>query len=350
MLSALVIGTAAALPSDLRAAFSRAGVSHVLSVSGLHVGLVAAVGVRALSLAAGAESVVVAQRPTCRSWQPRCRSCRCCSTPASPGSNVATLRSVLMIVVFVAAVLVDRERHLIVSLAAAAIVILLTSPGSSLDISFQLSFVAVLGLVLRHGALLAVVEAMGRGAPAASARLARPAVAAAGGVRDRLAQCAGRDHAADRAALQSSVVHRRPGQRPRRAACSGPSRSRSGCWRALLFLVSETAGVAVHLSGRAGRAAGALARYSSSPHGRMPPYGSSRRPLLELAVMYAVLVGAACVCPAGRAVAVLSMLGRWRWRTAHGGTSIGIIVAICGSPFSASGRATRRWSSCPAPR
>jgi len=147
VLSALVIGTSAALPTNLRAAFNRAGVSHVLSVSGLHVGLVAAVAYalfrwllarsRWLLLASNVPKLAAAL-----SIVP------VLLYAGIAGSNVATVRSVLMIVVFVAAALVDREQHLVVSLATAAIVIILSAPGNSLDISFQLSFVAVLGLVL----------------------------------------------------------------------------------------------------------------------------------------------------------------------------------------------------------
>jgi len=147
VLSALVIGTAATLPSDLRAAFSRAGVSHVLSVSGLHIGLVAAVAYALFRwlLARSRWLLLTANVPKLAA---ALSIIPVLLYAGIAGSNVATLRSVLMIVVFVAAVVVDRERHLIVSLAAAAIVILVTSPGSSLDISFQLSFVSVLGLVL----------------------------------------------------------------------------------------------------------------------------------------------------------------------------------------------------------
>jgi competence protein ComEC len=147
VLSALVIGTAAALPTDLRAAFNRAGVSHVLSVSGLHVGLVAAVAYALFRwLLARSRWLLLATNV------PKLAAALSLAPvllyAGIAGSNVATVRSVLMVVVFVAAVLVDREQHLVVSLAAAAIVIILTAPGNSLDISFQLSFVAVLGLVL----------------------------------------------------------------------------------------------------------------------------------------------------------------------------------------------------------
>jgi competence protein ComEC len=44
VLGALIIGTDGALPRELRTAFSRAGVSHVLSISGLHVALVGGAG------------------------------------------------------------------------------------------------------------------------------------------------------------------------------------------------------------------------------------------------------------------------------------------------------------------
>jgi len=147
VLSALIIGTDSALPRPLRAAFNRAGVSHVLSISGLHVALVAAAGYAIFRwlLARSRWLLLTTNVPKLAA-----------ALSAVPvllyagiaGSNVATTRSVIMIVVFVAAVVVDRQRHLLVSLAFAAAVVLLTSPGAVLDISFQLSFVAVLGLVL----------------------------------------------------------------------------------------------------------------------------------------------------------------------------------------------------------
>ncbi len=147
VLSALIVGTQTALPRGLRAAFSRAGVSHVLSISGLHVGLVAAAGY-ALSrwlLARSRRLLLTVNVPKLAgglSLVP------VLLYAGIAGSNVATARSVIMIVVFVAAVLVDRQRDLIVSLAVAAIAILLYSPGAALDISFQLSFLAVFGLLL----------------------------------------------------------------------------------------------------------------------------------------------------------------------------------------------------------
>lgn len=147
VLSALIIGTQAAVPRELRAAFSRAGVSHVLSISGLHVALVAAAGYGLFRwlLARSRWLLLTANVPKCATLL---SAIPVLLYAGIAGSNVATTRSVIMIMVFATAVLVDRQRDLLVSLALAAIVILLLSPGAARDISFQLSFAAVLGLLL----------------------------------------------------------------------------------------------------------------------------------------------------------------------------------------------------------
>jgi competence protein ComEC len=150
VLSALIIGTDAALQPDLRDAFSRAGVSHILSISGLHIGLVASTGYAVFRwlLARSEWLLLTAHVPklaTALSAAP------VLAYAAIAGGNVATVRAVIMVLVFLGAVLVDRQRHLLVSLAAAAVLILLSAPGSAADISFQLSFAAVLGLTLGLG-------------------------------------------------------------------------------------------------------------------------------------------------------------------------------------------------------
>lgn len=146
VLSALIIGTDAALPREMRTAFSRAGVSHVLSISGLHVALVAAAGCALIRwLLARSQWLLLAM--SVPKLAVGLSVVPVLLYAGIAGSNVATVRSVIMILVFLVGVLVDRQRHLIVNLAVAALLIILVSPGVSLDISFQLSFIAVLGLV-----------------------------------------------------------------------------------------------------------------------------------------------------------------------------------------------------------
>lgn len=147
VLSALVVGTANELPPDLRAAFTRTGVAHVLSISGLHIGLVAAAG-----YATGRWLLARSRLILLTGIVPRLAVVAALGAVLTyagiAGTNVATLRAVIMVTVLLAAVVVDRQRHLLVSLAAAALAILIWSPGAAMDVSFQLSFMAVLGLVL----------------------------------------------------------------------------------------------------------------------------------------------------------------------------------------------------------
>jgi competence protein ComEC len=147
VLRALIIGDGAGLSPSLRRTFARAGVSHVLSISGLHVGIVAAFGYflwrwllgrsRWLLLRANVPKLAVAGS-----------SIAVLLYAGIAGSSTATIRAVVMILIFVGAVVVDRQRDLLVSLAAAACAIALVWPGAVLDISFQLSFTAVLFLVI----------------------------------------------------------------------------------------------------------------------------------------------------------------------------------------------------------
>ena len=62
--------------------------------------------------------------------------------------HVSTARALVMVLAYALAVIADRARALLASLALAAIVICLALPGSTADIGFQLSFASVLAIVL----------------------------------------------------------------------------------------------------------------------------------------------------------------------------------------------------------
>jgi competence protein ComEC len=147
VLRALILGEAWSLPEDLRQAFRRAGVSHVLAISGLHVGLVASSAYIFLRwlLSRSTWLLLTINVPK--------TAAAAAVVPvflyaALAGGSVATQRAVIMIVLFLGALVVDRERDLITSLACALVAVLLWMPGSSLEPSFQLSFSAVFGLLL----------------------------------------------------------------------------------------------------------------------------------------------------------------------------------------------------------
>ena len=64
------------------------------------------------------------------------------------GAQIATVRSMIMILVFILAILVDRGNEILNSLALSCLIILLIDPLSIHDISFQLTMVSVLFIAL----------------------------------------------------------------------------------------------------------------------------------------------------------------------------------------------------------
>jgi len=146
LLRALILGMSGELPSELRESFARTGVSHILAISGLHVGLVAVVAYASLRwLLARSEWLllrfVVPKLAAALSLVP------VLLYAGIAGSNVATGRAVAMAVLVLGAVLSDRQSSLAVALALAAAGIVAAKPGVSAEVSFQLTFVAVAGLL-----------------------------------------------------------------------------------------------------------------------------------------------------------------------------------------------------------
>jgi competence protein ComEC len=147
VLQALIIGDERFITKDLRDTFSRTGVAHVLSISGLHISLVAAT-------AYGFWWWVVGRSPylLLRFTAPALASLL--TVPpvllyaSISGGNVATWRSVLMVLTYLMATLIARQSDVYRSLAFAALLISVLWPGAFLDVSFQLSFVSVLSLFL----------------------------------------------------------------------------------------------------------------------------------------------------------------------------------------------------------
>lgn len=147
IVSALLIGDASSLAPEVRERYSRTGLSHVLAISGLHVGLVAAAGYGAFRwLLARSEWLLL------RANVPKL-SMGLSVLPillygGIAGGNVPTLRAVVMIVLVLMGTTLDRPRDWLVTLAVAALIVGLLWPGALFEISFQLSFAAVAAIVV----------------------------------------------------------------------------------------------------------------------------------------------------------------------------------------------------------
>jgi competence protein ComEC len=149
---AMIIGETGYLTNTIRDQFMASGTTHILSISGSHLGLVAIVVFSLTRLA-------ILHLP--QGWLLRMGLYFTASQLAAlvtafpvvfyallAGGQIATIRSLIMILVYLLAVLIRREDNLLNALALAAILVLLWDPRAIGDISFQLSYGSVLIIAL----------------------------------------------------------------------------------------------------------------------------------------------------------------------------------------------------------
>ncbi|MEW6530310.1 MAG: DNA internalization-related competence protein ComEC/Rec2 [Thermodesulfobacteriota bacterium] len=147
VLKGIVLGDQGEVDSSLRRSFATSGLAHILSASGLHVGIVALFTSIFVLIA-------TAPYPTVFLWTPRRKLAAAASVPAMViycllvGGRAPAVRSTIMGLVVAAAIMLDRRWYSLNSLALAAFIILLVYPLSIFTVSFQLSFAAVLGILL----------------------------------------------------------------------------------------------------------------------------------------------------------------------------------------------------------
>ena len=150
LLRALVVGEQNAVDRELRDEIARAGLAHLLSVSGLHVGMVWGVGF-AVFRWLGSRSEVFLLRGNVRMLSASGAAIPAILYGLLAGGSVPTERSVVMLLFPIAALAVGREVRLMRILAMTALALALAHPGSPLEISYQLSFVSVLALLAGVG-------------------------------------------------------------------------------------------------------------------------------------------------------------------------------------------------------
>lgn len=151
IMAALVTGIKHRLPARQRDLFAKAGTSHLLAISGLHMGILCLmffffffrilcvfpwllISARAKKIAG-----ILTLIPLCL-------------YAVFSGFSPSTQRAFIMTGIFMFSFLGERQSHPVNTLAGAGILILLADPAALFSISFQLSFTAVLFIVLGMGA------------------------------------------------------------------------------------------------------------------------------------------------------------------------------------------------------
>jgi len=144
--TALILGERQGLTSKLREPFDRSGVSHIMAVSGLHLGLVAwlfFISIKwLLSL-----SYRVTLMADIRKLAAVITTVPVIAYALLTGLQISTQRAMVMVLVFLWSFIIGREKDVWSSLSLAALIILTLNGDALFTISFQLSFVAVAGIL-----------------------------------------------------------------------------------------------------------------------------------------------------------------------------------------------------------
>jgi len=143
---ALITGERSSIPPEINRSLLTSGLYHILSISGLHMWLVAG-GVFWAVRAALALVPGLALRFPLRKWAAGAALIMALFYMLLADGGIATARSFIMVAIVFFAVIVDRPALSMRNLALAAIIVLLADPAAAVEAGFQMSFLAVLGLI-----------------------------------------------------------------------------------------------------------------------------------------------------------------------------------------------------------
>ena len=138
--TAILLGDKSQLPKHLRENFAKAGMSHILAISGLHVGIVFLFLNKLLGFLAFTRAGRIARTAMVLLIL--------LAYMLLTGCAPAVCRAVLMISIAQIGQLFYQQSFGMNTLAAAGFLLLLINPAALLDVGFQLSFAAVAGILL----------------------------------------------------------------------------------------------------------------------------------------------------------------------------------------------------------
>lgn len=143
---ALMTGDRAAIGEEDWTALRNSGLAHIISISGLHVALMAAPVFFIVRLLLAAVPVIALRWPI-KKIAAAAALIAVCAYVALVVPTVPTYRALMMTGIGLIAIMIDRSPFSLRLVAFAAAVVLLLSPDSIWSASFQMSFAAVAALV-----------------------------------------------------------------------------------------------------------------------------------------------------------------------------------------------------------
>ncbi|MGE0022859.1 MAG: ComEC/Rec2 family competence protein [Hyphomicrobium sp.] len=158
----LITGERGGITEETNDAYRDSGLIHILSISGLHMVIMAGSVYAAVRLGLALFPAIALRFPT-KKWAAAAALCGAGGYLLISAPSIATLRAFLMIAIMFLAVMVDRQALAMRNVAIAALVILVVFPESLLDPGFQMSFAAVVSLIAAYETARARADEQDRG-------------------------------------------------------------------------------------------------------------------------------------------------------------------------------------------
>ena len=136
----ILLGTRSNIPDSINQAFSRTGTAHLLAISGLHIGIVIGMLLSFGILIFGRQRSIYIWLALVATWL----------YALLTGMHPPVIRAAIMGSLFLMAEYLGRQRSAIIALAFAAAVMVGIQPQLLWSVSFQLSFLAMAGLILLY--------------------------------------------------------------------------------------------------------------------------------------------------------------------------------------------------------
>lgn len=152
ILQTMIIGAKGALNEEIRDKFTAAGVAHILSISGAHLGFIAFFIYFLIRYSILYLPVNILSRLTMFALPSRIAALGTLPPVGLytllSGGKIATVRAMIMVLIYFSAFCIERDNDSLNALVVAAFIVLLWDPHALFDISFQLSYMAVLSMIL----------------------------------------------------------------------------------------------------------------------------------------------------------------------------------------------------------
>jgi len=143
LICGILLGERYKIPQDIQDNFSRTGAFHLLAISGLHLGIIAALALGLGRALFGRRGYIYIFLALAIIW----------AYAALAGGGAPVIRAAIMATVFLVAELLGRQRNALPALALAAAIMVAVDGKIIHTVSFQMSFSAMAGIMLFYPGL-----------------------------------------------------------------------------------------------------------------------------------------------------------------------------------------------------